>query len=65
MHHQLQLDFVDRATLQGNFEPPAYSVVLFQDDSLIIHSHDFMDESPKFDMARPPVQDWAVMKPHS
>lgn len=65
MHHQLQLDFVDHPTLQGNFEPPAYCVVLFQDDSLIIHSHDFMDESPKFDMAHPPVQDWAVMKPHS
>ena len=47
-----------------SFYPPVYCVVLFQDDSLIIHTHDFMDESPKFDMARSPVQDWAIMKPN-
>ena len=63
MNHQVQLDMTDRS-LQGNFEPPAYCVVLFRDDTLIVHSHDFMDSSPKCDFARSPVQDWAVMKPH-
>lgn len=56
MNHQVQLDLTD-STLKGNFEPPAYCVVLFQDDALIIHTHDFLDASPKFDMACSPVRD--------
>jgi len=64
MNHQVQLEFSDHASLQGNFEPPAYCVVLFRDDAVIIHTHDFMDDSPQFDMACSPVQDWAAMKPH-
>ncbi|MBT3429932.1 MAG: phosphodiesterase [Proteobacteria bacterium] len=63
MNHQVQLDLTN-AALKGNFEPPAYCVVLFRDDALIVHTHDFMDDSPKFDMACSPVQDWAVRKPH-
>ena len=63
MNHQVQLDLTN-AALKGNFEPAAYCVVLFRDDALIVHTHDFMDSSPKFDMACSPVQDWAVRKPH-
>jgi hypothetical protein len=38
--------------------------VLFRDDTIIVHTHDFMDTSPAFDMARSPIDDWAVRKPH-
>jgi 3',5'-cyclic AMP phosphodiesterase CpdA len=63
MNHQVQLDMTD-SSLKGNFEPPAYGVVLFRDDTIIVHTHDFMDSSPSFDMARSPIDDWAVRKPH-
>ena len=63
MNHQVGLDFETKNSLPGNFEPPAYAVVLFEPDRLIIHTHDFLDESPKFDLAKSPVQDWAIKKP--
>ena len=63
MNHQVQLDMRD-TSLKANFEPPAYGVVLFRDDTIIVHTHDFMDSSPAFDMARSPIDDWAVRKPH-
>ncbi|HCK75784.1 MAG TPA: phosphodiesterase [Gammaproteobacteria bacterium] len=64
MNHQVQMDMKD-SLLKGNFEPPAYCVVLFRDDTIIVHFHDFMDNSPKFDMAHSPTEDWTVMKSHS
>lgn len=60
MNHQVQLDFRATGSIPGCFEPPAYAVVLFYPDRLIVHTHDFMDSSPTFDMANPPVRDWAV-----
>jgi Icc protein len=60
MNHQVRLDFDATGGIPGCFEPPAYAVVLFHPDRLIVHTHDFMDSSPTFDMANPPVQDWAV-----
>ena len=65
MNHQVGLDFKTTASLPGNFEAPAYAIVLFEPDRLIVHTHDFLDDSPKFDLANSPVQDWAVRKPHT
>ena len=65
MNHQVGLDFKTTDSLPGNFEAPAYAIVLFELDRLIIHTHDFLDDSPKFDLANSPVQDWAVRKPHA
>jgi hypothetical protein len=60
MNHQVWLNFEATQGLEGSFEPPAYAVVLFEDDRLIIHTHDFMDASEKFDLHNSPVNDWAV-----
>ncbi|SVA27148.1 uncharacterized protein METZ01_LOCUS80002 [marine metagenome] len=62
MNHQVWLNFEATQGLEGSFEPPAYAVVLFEDDRLIIHTHDFMDASEKFDLHNSPVNDWAVRK---
>jgi 3',5'-cyclic-AMP phosphodiesterase len=35
----------------GSHEPPAYSVALIDPDSIAIHIHEFLDESPRFDPA--------------
>jgi hypothetical protein len=32
---------------------PAYSVVLIEPDSIAIHAREFLDESPRFDLADP------------
>ena len=56
MNHQVGLDFKTTASLPGNFEAPAYAIVLFKHDRLIVHTHDFLDDSPKFDLANSPVQ---------
>ena len=35
----------------GSHEPPAYSIALIDPDSIAIHIHEFLDESPRFDPA--------------
>lgn len=61
INHQVWLDFSpdpDGET-PGSFEPPAYAIVLVDGDTIVIHAHDFMDDSPKFSLDRSPVDDWA------
>lgn len=60
LNHQCWLDFANQGEIGGSFEPPAYAVVLIDDDSVIIHTHDFLDDSPKFSLRDSPVEDWAV-----
>lgn len=50
--------------LPGSHEPPAYSVVLIDEDQVIVHFHDFMDESPKFPMSQSPWDDWSQKHRH-
>lgn len=49
LNHQvaLELDPGSR-TIPGSFEPPAYGVVLLDDERVIVHLHDFADASPRF-----------------
>ena len=65
INHQVRLDLTESDILYGNFEPPAYGIVLLRDDSVIVHTHDFMDESVVFDMENSPFEDWAVNPPRS
>ena len=37
----------------GSYEHPAYSIALIEADSIAIHVHEFLDESPRFDLADP------------
>jgi len=64
INHQCWLDFTNKDAIAGSFEPPAYAVVLFEDDRLIVHTHDFLDASVKFSLADSPVKDWAVRQAH-
>ena len=34
--------------MQGNFEPPAYGVVLANEEQIMVHMHDFTDRSERF-----------------
>ncbi len=49
-NHQCWLDFRDVENPLGSHEPPAYAVVLIDDRAVVVHSHDYLDRSPKFDM---------------
>jgi Icc protein len=37
----------------GSYEHPAYSIALIETDSIAIHVREFLDESPRFDLADP------------
>ena len=63
MNHQVWFD-MNAEQLHGSFEPPAYAVVLINDDSVVVHSHDFMDPSQKFLLSDSPWNDWARAHNH-
>lgn len=54
LNHQVALQFEPdvsgdgRRRILGSHEPAAYSIVLIDHDSIIIHVHDFLDASPRF-----------------
>ena len=51
LNHQVALDLNAPAErINGNFEPPAYGVVLLQDDQVTVHLHDFTDTSESFQL---------------
>ncbi len=58
LNHQLALDLkAPETSVPGSFEPPAYSVVLADTDQIVVHMHEFMDRSPRFDLVTPAGQD--------
>ena len=58
-NHQCWLDFEEQNQIPGSHEPPAYAVVLI-DERVVVHTHDYLDASPKFSLADP---DWRDEKP--
>jgi len=49
LNHQVALDLdAPAGRIKGNFEPPAYGVVLLSKDQVTIHMHDFTDNTPAF-----------------
>lgn len=49
LNHQVALDLNSPADqIKGNFEPPAYGVVLLTEDQITVHLHDFDDSSTSF-----------------
>ncbi len=51
LNHQVALQFDEQQSgIRGSHEPPAYSIVLIQHDSVIVHVHDFLDASPRFEL---------------
>lgn len=54
LNHQLALDLdAPKTRIPGSFEPPAYGVVLADLDQIVIHMHEFLDRSPRFDLFPP------------
>ncbi len=49
-NHQVALDLQRGDRIPGSFEPPAYAVVLTDGDQVIVHNHDFLDDSRRFDL---------------
>ena len=51
LNHQVALDLDAPAErINGNFEPPAYGVVLLDEDQVSVHLHDFSDSSQQFQL---------------
>lgn len=48
--HQVWLDFTAHNDIPGSHEPPAYAVVLIAPDTVVVHTHDFLDASRKFSL---------------
>lgn len=48
--HQLWLDFGATDHYPGSHEPPAYAVVRAGPDSVVVHTHDFMDPTATFNL---------------
>ncbi|MFQ5755821.1 MAG: phosphodiesterase [Acidiferrobacterales bacterium] len=44
-NHQVAFDFHTTRPVPKNHEPPAYAVVLLNSDSVVVHMHDFLDNS--------------------
>lgn len=50
-NHQVALDLdTENSLILGNAESPAYGVALVDDDTVLVHMHDFADRSPRFDL---------------
>ena len=52
-NHQVWFELDPKAEHLASHEPPAYSVVLVERETLVVHTHDFLDESPRFPFAAP------------
>lgn len=63
MNHQVWFD-MDAEDIQGSFEPPAYGVVLIDEEQTLVHMHDFMDDSRKFELGDSPWDDWSRRSAH-
>ena len=49
--HQVCLDWTATGdSIPGSHEPPAYAIVLAGADTVVVHTHDYLDPSPKFSM---------------
>lgn len=48
--HQVALDLSERETVPGSHEPPAYALVRVAEGGVVIHTHDFLDETAGFDL---------------
>ena len=49
-NHQVWLDFAETGEIPGSHEPPAYAVVLLDSQSVVVHTHDYLDDSKKFSL---------------
>jgi 3',5'-cyclic AMP phosphodiesterase CpdA len=48
-NHQTMLTF-DRSDVPGSHEPPAYAVCLLNGSDVVVHTHSYLDRTPRFPM---------------
>lgn len=48
LNHQTWLDFGLERGIPCSMEPPAYAIAFIEQDSVVVHAHDFLDESAKY-----------------
>jgi hypothetical protein len=48
--HQVALDLSERDSTPGSHEPPAYALVRVSEESVVVHAHDFLDQTGNFDL---------------
>ncbi len=58
-NHQVWLDFSARDSIPGSSEPPAYAIALIDDESVVVHFHDYLDASEKYEMGGVSYSDWS------
>lgn len=58
-NHQVWLDFDATETIPASQEPPAYAVALIDQDSVVVHFHDYLDASKKYDLGSTRYADWS------
>jgi len=60
-NHQVCFDLSPTAARDACHEPPAYAVVLIGADTVVVHTHDYLDARLRFPFARPDVEERAYM----
>lgn len=48
LNHQTWLDFNLKHGIACSMEPPAYAIAFVDDGAVVVHTHDFLDRSPKY-----------------
>jgi len=56
-NHQVWFELDPAGAHLASHEPPAYGVVLVERETLVVHSHDYLDQSPRFPFAPPEGMD--------
>src|SRR5262245_2580571 len=60
-NHQVCFDLSPGAAHLTTHEPPAYAVVLIGETDVVVHTHDYLDASPRFAFSKPDMDDRAYM----
>jgi len=60
LNHQVAMHFDVQSGIPGSHEPPAYAIILIDDASVVVHVHDFLDASPRFDLFDKEIERSAV-----
>lgn len=50
LNHQVAMHTDLQSGIPGSHEPPAYAIVSVDGTTMVIHVHDFLDASPRFDL---------------
>lgn len=54
-NHQVWFDLSPDGQHLSSHEPPAYAVVLIGEETVVVHNHDYLDQSPRFPFSKPGV----------